>query len=290
MIRSTQFILFLLTTIVAYLIWIVVSTPSAEDIKKCITTKMYKVSLCEKSRHYVRLSEVSPYLKNLIVIAEDSSFYSHSGFDEAELKNSFVTNFSAKKLARGGSTITQQLAKNVFLKFNKSISRKLREALLAVQIEKILNKNQILEKYLNVIEFGRSTYGIKPAALYYFQKDAASLNLLESAFLVFLVPNPKQHSHSFSAGRLSPYARYRVLELCYKMYRYKKISHEQYLAAKEFVDEFPWSGLSGEQLSALSGASSSFSYPEILPDEELTIPENDESLSPVDAPETTFEP
>lgn len=253
MAKYFQYLILAITFIVGYLTWLIFSTPTVDKIKGCIVTKHYKVNLCPKSKNYVSLNHISPILKNLVLVAEDAGFYDHRGFDWDELKKSLQTNLGEKKFARGGSTITQQLAKNVFLNFDKSMSRKIREALLATQIEKILSKNEILEKYLNVIEFAPRIYGIGPASFHFFNKPPGDLNLLEAAYLVYLIPNPKVHSRSFSQNKLTPYARYRVLDLSYRLYRYKKISHSQYLAAKEAVDLFPWNNLDGYSLSAIAG-------------------------------------
>ena len=285
MIRAAQVISVFFTLIVAFFLWVLMGTPSVANINKCITTKTYKVSLCESNPQYARLSQISPQLKHMIVIAEDASFYSHSGFDKDELKKSISTNLNAKKLARGGSTITQQLAKNVFLPFNKSIIRKLREALLTIQLEKILSKNQILEKYLNVIEFGPHIYGVQSAAKYYFNKSPSELNLLESAFLVFLVPNPKSYAQSFRNKKLTPYAKYRILDLCYRMYRFNKITFAQYEEAKALVNDFPWTDLTTTQQDALNGIAPDSEVPTLTEVPSEDKPDTDESVEPVEPPE-----
>jgi monofunctional biosynthetic peptidoglycan transglycosylase len=240
MIYLVQIFLASLIAIAGFVAWVASTTPSIDKIKGCLVTHHYKVSLCPKDASYTRLDNISPYLKNLVVIAEDASFYSHKGFDLDELKKSAQLNFDSMRFLRGGSTITQQLAKNIYLDFDKSIARKIREALLAWQIEKVLTKNEILEKYLNVVELGPNIFGVAKASNYYFSKAPLELNTLESAFLVYLLPNPKVHSRTFTKGTLTPYARYRILDLNYKLFKYKKISEEQYLFAKDSVDQFPW--------------------------------------------------
>lgn len=242
-----------LAAVAAYAAWILITTPNANNIKSCLVTKNYKVSLCEKNKNYARLSQISKNLKNLVLIAEDSNFYFHSGFDWGELKNSFESNLNLFRFARGGSTITQQLAKNVFLTFEKTYSRKIREAILAHEIERILSKNEIYEKYLNVIELGPGLYGVHAASWHYFNKPASDLNILEAAFITYLIPNPKVHSLSFKNQKLSAYARKRILDLCYRMYRYHRISSDQYEAAREVVDYFPWRGLSEVQIARIKG-------------------------------------
>jgi monofunctional biosynthetic peptidoglycan transglycosylase len=256
------------------------STPDVSKINECLTTHEHKVSLCRKNPQYATLLQVSPHFKNLVLIAEDAAFYGHKGFDWEELKNSLQKNLGSFRFARGGSTITQQLAKNIYLDFDKSIVRKVREALLATQIEKILSKDQIFEKYINVIELGPNIFGVKSAAKHYFQKSPADLNVLESAYLVYLIPNPKTHSKTFQKGALTPYARYRLLDLTYRLYRFRKISLEQYLACKELVDTFPWGSVDSFQLARLAGSSES-----VPPDSAEVLPLDTEAES-----QTQFEP
>lgn len=234
---------FFILGIFLFFLWVLATTPSAKALSGCLTTKEHKIHLCEKDAQYVRLRNVSPYLKNLILIAEDASFYSHKGFDWGEIQNSLSSNLSQKKIVRGGSTITQQLAKNVFLDFKKSWVRKIREAFITKDLESIFTKDQIFEKYLNVIEFGPGLHGIRAAAEHYFKKHPQDLTLLESAYLTFLIPNPKVHSRTFKKHQLTDYAQFRILDLCYRLYRFNKISNDQYLSAKADVHLFPWENL-----------------------------------------------
>lgn len=233
--------------------WFFLSIPDPGKIKGCMVTQMYKVDLCPKNPNYAPLSSISKYAKDVIIISEDSSFYQHHGFDWFELKNSFRENWQDKQFSRGGSTITQQLVKNVFLTQEKSILRKLREAYITYHIEQQLDKKQILEKYLNVIEFGKGIYGIKRAARHYFGKSPSELNLLESAYLAYLLPNPKIYSQIYYKGALTQFSRHRILDLSYKMYRFGRIGQDQYLAAKDYVDHFPWKNLGPDQIAALQG-------------------------------------
>ncbi len=250
--------------------WFFLSMPNPDTITECLTTEMFQVELCEKNKTYTRINNISKYMKEIVVISEDSSFYQHDGFDWFEMENSFRTNWREKAFARGGSTITQQLVKNVFLTASKNPIRKLKEAYLAYRIEQILDKKQILEKYLNVIEFGPGIFGINKASWHYFNKPPVSLNLLESAFLTYLLPNPKAYSKVYNKGSLTDFSRRRLQDLCYKMYRFGRIQESQYMAAKEMINSFPWKSLDGEQIAALNGESS------FQPDEEL--PENLEEM------------
>jgi len=199
------FILFLST-----FLWGLSQIPSDKAIRSCFTTRMYKVYLCPNSGHYSSLTKISPYLQKAIILNEDSSFWTHHGFDLHEIQNSLKSNLEKGRFARGGSTITQQLAKNMFLSREKTLLRKILEAIVTVRLEKVLNKREIFEKYLNVIQFGKNIYGIQPAAAFYFKKSPENLNLVESVFLSFLLPNPEIYSKSFYKQELTPFARKRL--------------------------------------------------------------------------------
>lgn len=215
---------------------IIFNIPRPNDIKGCLTTKMYKVRLCPGESGYVRLQNISPHLRNAVIVSEDAAFYGHNGFDFHELRQSFQTNLKEGRFARGGSTITQQLAKNVYLTAEKSLLRKFKEALIAIQLEDILTKDEILEKYLNVVEFGPKVYGIKTAAQYYFSKSPASLSPTESAFLAFLLPNPKKYSVSFQKKEMTPFARKQTREIVTRLYKFKRISELEYQTSIAEVD------------------------------------------------------
>ncbi|RYZ76981.1 MAG: monofunctional biosynthetic peptidoglycan transglycosylase [Proteobacteria bacterium] len=210
------------------------TTPRPTDLKTgCFVTKMFEVRLCPTDPDYVKLKNISVHARNAIIVSEDGAFYGHQGFDWTELKNSFDKNMETGEFARGGSTITQQLAKNVYLSPEKSILRKVREAMITVQIENLLTKDEILEKYLNVVEFGENLYGIGKASKYYFKKSPASLTPAEGAFLAFLLPNPKKYSQSFRAKKLTRFAGNQVRVIVDRLYKFKKIdevTHESALA------------------------------------------------------------
>src|SRR6185312_15890726 len=170
-------------------IWALSNIPSDKEIRGCMTTKLYHVPLCPSSKDYVHLSQISTYLQKSVVLSEDSTFWNNQGFDFQEMQNSFKQNIEKGKFARGGSTITQQLSKNLFLSKEKTLSRKLLEAIITIRIDKVLTKKEILERYLNVVQFGKNIYGVKHAADFYFKKSPEDLDLVESAFLTMLLPN-----------------------------------------------------------------------------------------------------
>lgn len=204
------------------------STPRPTDIKGCLTTKMYEVRLCPTEPGYVKLRDVSIHAKNAIIVSEDGAFYDHKGFDWAELKNSMEKNMEKGEYARGGSTITQQLAKNVYLSAEKSMLRKAREALITIQLEKMLTKDEILEKYLNVVEFGDKIYGIGKASQHYFKKPPSLLTPAEGAFLAFLLPSPKKYSVSFRQKKLTRFAEKQISEIVNRLHRFRKIDDYQH--------------------------------------------------------------
>lgn len=213
------------------------TTPRPTDLKEgCFTTKMFQVHLCPKDPTYVRLKNISVHARNAIIVSEDGAFYAHKGFDWDELKSSFDKNLETGEYARGGSTITQQLAKNVYLSPEKSILRKVREAMITVQIENLLTKDEILEKYLNVVEFGDNLYGIGKASQYYFKKPASSLTPAEGAFLAFLLPSPKKYSQSFRAKKLTGFAGKQVRVIVERLYKFKKIDEETHASALVQLD------------------------------------------------------
>ncbi len=220
------------------LTWMISQFPTDKDIKGCITTKLYKVDLCPTSKNYVHLKHVSENMIKALVLTEDSSFYQHHGFDFQEMENSFKSNLEKGKFARGGSTITQQLAKNLFLSKDKTIQRKLLEALITMRIEKVLSKKEILEKYLNAVQFGKDLYGLKPASEFYFKKSPAELSLDESAFLVFLLPSPEKYSRSYFKKSLTPFARHRVKTIIERLFTYDRITKEQYEIGTANIDSF----------------------------------------------------
>jgi hypothetical protein len=152
--------------------------------------------------------EISDYLKYALLTSEDGNFFYHSGFNEEAFAKSIATNFKLGKFARGGSTISMQLVKNVFLTRNKTITRKLEEALIVWLIENnhLAAKQRMYEVYLNIIEWGPGVYGIKEASRFYFDKLPSSLNLSESIFLASIVPSPKAFKYSFDKeGHLRGY-------------------------------------------------------------------------------------
>jgi len=147
----------------------------------------------EPDRVWVPLAEIAPTLQHAVIVSEDASFYYHEGFDWEGIKEAAQRDLAEGKLQRGGSTITQQLAKNLYLSSGKTLLRKANEALIAYALERYLTKKRILELYLNVVEWGRGVYGAEAAARHHFGKHAADLSEEESALLAAMLPSPRTY-------------------------------------------------------------------------------------------------
>jgi hypothetical protein len=176
---------------------------------------------------FVPLGDLPPYVVRAVITCEDASFFSHSGFDFAELRNAAVEGAQAGKVVRGGSTITQQLAKNLYLTREKTLARKLREALLTVALESTVPKQRLMEVYLNIAEWGPGVWGIGPAARHWFGKDARELTPKEAAFLATVIPNPVRYHYMWSRGFLSEHWEERVEGLLRAMYDQGVLSEDE---------------------------------------------------------------
>ncbi len=144
------------------------------------------------TQHWVPLNRISRNLRQAVLVSEDGAFYQHHGIDIHEFIESIKKNVEKRSFNRGFSTISMQLARNLYLKPNKSIARKLKELMIAFAIEKELSKDRIFELYLNVIEWGRGIYGAEAAARHYFGKSASQLTAWEAGFLAAIIPSPQR--------------------------------------------------------------------------------------------------
>lgn len=158
-----------------------------------ITRSSYMKSSSEALRYqWVPLSQVSSHLQKAVICAEDARFYEHSGIDYHEMKHSIMTNIRRRSFSRGFSTITMQVARNLYLSREKYLWRKAAEIWIALKMEWMLPKKRILEIYLNIAEWGKGIYGAEAASQYYFKKRASELTLKEASFLAAILPNPKK--------------------------------------------------------------------------------------------------
>ena len=140
---------------------------------------------------WVPYGKISPYLRRGVLVAEDNQFYEHEGVDVDAMKDALERDWKRRKISHGGSTITQQLAKNLYLSPSRNPLRKVREYFIARSLEKHLTKKRILEIYLNVVEMGERVYGAEAAARHYFGKSASALSAREAALLAGCLPNPR---------------------------------------------------------------------------------------------------
>jgi len=184
-----------------YLLW----TPDLSKLKKenppkTALMEYREKTLKEKGRKYridrswVPYSKISPYLIKAVLIAEDDKFWNHEGFDYEAIQKAIEKDLKAKKFKFGGSTITQQLARNLFLSPEKSLFRKISEAIITWRMERVLSKRRILELYLNVAEWGEGIFGAEAASRHYYGKSSSELSPEEAARLASVLPNPRKYN------------------------------------------------------------------------------------------------
>ena len=187
----------------------------------------YPFVLGPRNPRWIPLAQIPLALQWAVIVAEDDTFYQHNGFNFSAMRDALWENVKRLKPARGGSTITQQLAKNLYLSRKKSLARKLKEAVIAWKLERHLSKNRILELYLNIIEWGPGVYGVEEASWHYFRKSPVDLNFFESVLLAAIIPSPTRYNPILYPERALE--RYRtVLGL---MHTSKLITLDQYKVA-----------------------------------------------------------
>lgn len=191
---------------------------------------------------WVRFEEISVHLVNAVVLSEDASFFVHHGFDWDELEDAARTNLEKKAYVRGASTITQQVAKNLFLGTRKSLLRKAEEAVVAVKLERGLSKRRILTLYLNVAEWGDQVFGAEAGAEARFGTSARSLTPAQAAVMAALLPAPRKFDLKRPTQGLKKRAR-RVADLLHET---KRIDDRQYEDAVDDLDELLAGAGSGE--------------------------------------------
>ena len=155
-------------------------------------------------RHtWVNYAQISPHLKRALVASEDAKFLEHEGFDWEGIQAAWEKNLAKGHIVAGGSTISQQLAKNLFLSSERTPWRKAEEAIITVMLEALLDKRRIFEIYLNVIEWGNGVFGAEAAARYYYRQPAARLSAPQAARLAAMVPNPRYYDTHRTDPRLT---------------------------------------------------------------------------------------
>lgn len=210
--------------------------PSLQEHNPAITKMM------EEKHHHPQIrwapfNQISQNLKKAVVTAEDSRFYQHDGIDFEELKKSIEKNIKVKSYARGASTITMQLAKNLYFSSSKNIFRKVGEIIVAKKIERDLEKNRILELYLNVIEWGKGIYGIDAASRHYFNTSPARLSAHQAAFLAAIIPNPVKWGHQPPGPYVSKRSSTILARMGYKKIDTKKIVEPTHEPELESIPE-----------------------------------------------------
>jgi hypothetical protein len=153
--------------------------------------------------NWVAFADISPFVPAAVISHEDGAFYDHGGFAPWAIRDALVRNLQEGRYVVGASTISMQLAKNLYLQREKTIARKAQEVILTWWLENALDKDEILELYLNVIEYGPGVYGLRHAAAYYFSREPADLSPAESAFLACVLPAPKRYQVSYERGALT---------------------------------------------------------------------------------------
>lgn len=210
---------------------------------------------------WVSIKEISNPMLMAVIASEDTSFFSHKGVDYHELGEAIKKDWETKQWARGGSTITQQVVKNIFLSRQKTLWRKLKEFLWAQEMEKVLTKSEILVCYLNMVEWGPDIYGIQAAASHYFKVSPAMLTAKQAAFLAMLLPSPKKYYVYYKKRALTDWAQKRVDQILNVMNR------------MQFIDEESYQVALGESLWGVAGTSRK------ARPESLDIPEEDPNVS-----------
>jgi len=189
------------------------------------------IEVSPSSPDFIALRDVPPLFVRTLLLSEDAGFYGHRGIDLRELPAALLTNWSRGGAARGASTISQQLAKNLFLSRDKEVGRKLQELAITFMLESALGKDRILEIYLNVIEWGPGLRGLRPAAHHYFGREPEALTPAEMAFLVAIIPGPIKYQSSIARGTPSPGLRVLIDNLLAKLRSVEAIDEEEYQRA-----------------------------------------------------------
>lgn len=178
------------------------------------------------TEHWVAYRSIPYLVRRVVTVAEDASFPFHRGIDMAEIRDALGQSLDTNRRMRGGSTLTQQLVKNLFLSRERTALRKLREVLLTFHLESTLTKEEIFELYVNLIEWGPDIYGIGAASRYYFDRAVHALSPLEAAYLATIIPNPVRMHRHYASGSVPPPHRSRVIALLERLNRLGQLSDE----------------------------------------------------------------
>jgi monofunctional biosynthetic peptidoglycan transglycosylase len=204
-IASVLFLLFFfyqLWILLHIILWTVINPGESAFMETRLEYLQEKDEKATLRHQWVNYNQISINIKQAVIAAEDAKFIDHEGFDWEGIEKAYEKNMRRKKIVAGGSTISQQLAKNLFLSNQRTPWRKAEETIITLMLETILSKQRILEIYLNVIEWGNNVYGIEAASLRYFSSHAKDLNSFQSAKLASMIPNPKYYERHQDASGL----------------------------------------------------------------------------------------
>jgi monofunctional biosynthetic peptidoglycan transglycosylase len=204
-IASVLFLLFFfyqLWILLHIILWTVINPGESAFMETRLEHLQEKDEKATLRHQWVNYNQISINIKQAVIAAEDAKFIDHEGFDWEGIEKAYEKNKRRKKIVAGGSTISQQLAKNLFLSNQRTPWRKAEETIITLMLETILSKQRILEIYLNVIEWGNNVYGIEAASLRYFSSHARDLNSFQSAKLASMIPNPKYYERHQDASGL----------------------------------------------------------------------------------------
>jgi len=236
---KARFLIFFLAVIAVYFIGSIVldllHLPSIDDLARknpdktaLMEQRINEAKAGKKQYHisqsYVPYGNISPYLKNAVLVAEDAAFFSHQGIDYNELKEAIKADWKKKKWARGGSTITMQLAKNLYLSTSKSLTRKISEAVLARRMDDDLKKTRIFELYLNYIEWGNGIFGCQAASLAYFGCPVSNLTPEQAVRLASIIINPRRYGPFTDTKRMTNRRKW----IAQKMLQYGYLTQAEY--------------------------------------------------------------
>jgi monofunctional biosynthetic peptidoglycan transglycosylase len=203
--RRSKWLIFLISLLILPLLLYFLFVPDLSKLKKGNPQKTALMEYREKeskekgkrfriNQIWVRLSNISPYLVKAVLIAEDDKFWIHEGFDYEAIQKAIEKDIKAGKFKFGGSTISQQLARNLYLSPAKNPLRKMREAIITWRMERVLSKRRILELYLNLVEWGEGIFGVEAASRYYYGKPSSELIPQEAARLAAVLPSPRRYN------------------------------------------------------------------------------------------------
>jgi monofunctional glycosyltransferase len=212
---STRLVVAAFIVLAALLAWVWLGLPARSEVRALATTNPARTRLMEQraeearakgrrarvAHSWVPLARISRHLIHAVLASEDQGFFGHEGVDWKAIEESIERDVEKRRFARGGSTITQQLAKNLYFGTRKSLVRKVRELVVTRWLEADLSKTRILALYLNLIEWGDGVYGCDAAARYWYGKPASDLSATEAAGLAAMIPNPRRLNPRVNAAR-----------------------------------------------------------------------------------------